>query len=93
MTQQCRLHQESGIAGVAYTRESRLPGVAYTGKFLWENFFCGVPCVGHTVLTGESRLPGIGYTEESRLTGVAYTGKFPFWLNNTAKICQNLKSS
>ncbi len=39
---------ESRLAGVGYTEESRLPGVAYAGDFLWENFFCGVHCVGHT---------------------------------------------
>ncbi len=59
MTQWCRLHGESGFAGVAYTGESRLGGVAYTGEsrlpgvayaseFFKEKFFGGVPCVGHT---------------------------------------------
>jgi hypothetical protein len=46
--------------------------------------------------TGESGLPGVGYTGDSRLIGVAYTGEVPevpLWLNNTAKILQNLKSS
>ncbi len=59
MTHRCKLHRESGFAGVAYTGqsrlggvaytgESRLPGVAYTGEFFKEIFFCIVPCVGHT---------------------------------------------
>ncbi len=39
---------ESELAGVAYTEESRLPGVAYPGDFLWEKYFRGVLCVGHT---------------------------------------------
>jgi hypothetical protein len=42
--------------------------------------------------TSESRLPYVGYTEESSLTGVAYTDELSFWLNNTGKICGNLKS-
>ncbi len=57
--------------------------------------------VGHTgesrlageAYIGESRLLDVGYTGESRLTGVAYTGEVPLWLNNIAKIRQNLKSS
>jgi hypothetical protein len=60
-----------------------LAGVGYTG----ESRLAGV------AYTGESRLPGVGYTGESRLIGVAYTGKVPLWLNNTAKIRQNSKSS
>ncbi len=35
-------------------------------------------------------LTGADNTGESRLTGVAYTGEVPSWLNNTAKIGQNL---
>ncbi len=29
-----------GLAGVGYTGESKLAGVAYTGEFLWEQNFC-----------------------------------------------------
>ncbi len=40
------------FAGVAYTGESRLTGresrLQYTGEFLREQNFCGLPCVGHT---------------------------------------------
>ncbi len=61
---------ESRLAGVAYTGKFRLPDVAYTGKF---------------------RLPDVAYTGDSRLIVVAYTGEVSLWLNNTAKIRQNLK--
>jgi hypothetical protein len=43
--------------------------------------------------TGESRLAGVAYTGNPIFAGVAYTSEFPSWLNNSAKILQNFKSS
>ncbi len=61
-------------------RRHGLTNVGYTGESR----------LARVAYSGESTIPDVGYTGESRLTGVANTGEFHSWLNNTAKIRQNL---
>jgi hypothetical protein len=48
MTHQCSYTRDSGLAGVAYTSEFRLPSVAYVAQYLLEIHFCGLLFVVQT---------------------------------------------